>query len=69
MRTIHLNNGQEFGTNTRDGGLFSRRTDGTWGQWKGNSQTPFFRDGRQFWAWLKRHYDFEKGTRLVRRDF
>lgn len=65
MRTITLNDGREFGTNNRDGGVFCRRRDGAWQQWNGNSQTPTFQTRRQFKQWLTRHHDGFTGTRIV----
>lgn len=69
MRTITLNDGREMGTNTNDGGVFCRRTDGTWGQWSGNSQTPTFTTARQFLAYLKKHWDGFEDAVIVRQDF
>lgn len=65
MRTITLNDGCEMGTNDRDGGVFSRRRDGTWQQWTGTEQTPVFRTSRHFKVWLTSHYDGFTGTRII----
>ena len=73
MRTILLNDGREMGTNDRDGGVFCRRKDGTWGQWTGTCQTPVFRDGLHFKRWLTKRYadsnEGFQGTRIIERSF
>jgi hypothetical protein len=46
----------EYGTNDRDGGVFFRRRDGSWGQMAGNGQTPTFADAKQFRSYLRRHH-------------
>ena len=66
MRTITLSDGREFGTNDRDGGVFIRRPDGTWQQWAGNSQTPYFRTAQQFRRYLTQHFNV-KGARIIDR--
>lgn len=67
MRTVTLADGTEMATNEHDGGVFSRRKDGTWSQWAGNGQTPTFRDGLHFMRWVRRH--FGPMARIATRSF
>jgi hypothetical protein len=66
MRTITLSDGREMGTNDNTGGIFCRKTDGTWGQWAGTGQTPRFRTAAHFRRWLNRYNDGLDGFAAVR---
>ncbi|HRJ90050.1 MAG TPA: hypothetical protein PLX39_15340 [Pyrinomonadaceae bacterium] len=52
MRKINLSNGETYGTNNSEGGLFRQSNDGSWNQWRGNSQTPYFKTPAAMFAWL-----------------
>jgi hypothetical protein len=69
MRTLILSDGREFGTNHHTGGIFCRRRDGTWSQWAGTAQTPWFKDGLHMRRYLGRHYDGFQGLRIITRNF
>lgn len=60
----HVGVVDEWATNDRDGGVFTRRADGTWQQHKGNGQTPVFSGPAHFRRYLRAHFDV-KHARII----
>lgn len=56
----------EIGINSHDGGISSRRGDGTWAQWSGNGQTPTFSDPAHLMRYLRNHFYPGQVIRMVR---
>lgn len=57
MRIIELSNGERYGTNNNEGGLFRQNSKtGEWYQIRGNSQTPNFKTANSFYIFLKIHF-------------
>ena len=48
---------EEWGTNSRTGGVFTRKRDGTWQQHLGTSQTPWFRDPAHLRRFIRSTYN------------
>lgn len=57
---------QEWGTE-RDGGVFSRKRDGSWQQHTGTAQTPTFRSPAQFRDYLRSHFEI-RDARITGQD-
>jgi len=65
-RSILLADGQEWACNREGEGIFSRRSDGTWVQHTGTSQTPRFRSARSLSRYVHEHYRDNMGGALPR---
>jgi hypothetical protein len=66
FRSIVLADGQEWACNRGGEGIFSRRSDGTWQQHTGTSQTPRFRSALALSRYVHAHYRDNMGDPLPR---
>jgi len=66
MRIIELTDGSEWACNGEGEGVFSRRSDGSWQQHAGTSQTPRFTTAQKFSRHIHATYRTGEGGMLPR---
>jgi hypothetical protein len=61
---IYLKDGSEWACNKEFEGVFKRKSDGTFQQLRGTSQTPRFKDKYHFSRYIHKNFETEDFERL-----